>query len=65
MSEILFKEKDPRSYVEMLFEFSPLFMKLVAEQFPDCSTKKMWEWLGLDTSLDARAMMDELKRRTS
>ncbi len=65
VSEILFKEKDSRSYVEMLFEFSPLFMQLVAEQVPDCSTRKLGEWLGLDTSLDARAVMDELKRRTS
>lgn len=49
----------------MLFEFSPLFMKLVAEQVPDCSTRKMGEWLGLDTGLDARAVRDELKRRAS
>jgi len=65
VGEFLFKEKDPRSYVEMLFELSPLFMQLVAEQVPDCSIRKLGEWLGLDTSLDARAVMDELKRRAS
>ena len=47
----------------MLYDLSPNFMKLVEAQMPDCSVRKFGEWLGLDTSMDAQAVMDEISRR--
>jgi hypothetical protein len=38
-------------------------MALVAAQVPDCSVRKFGEWLGLDTTIDASTIMDEIIRR--
>jgi hypothetical protein len=47
----------------MLYVLSPNFMALVAKQVPDCSIRKFGEWLGLDNSIDASSIMDEIIRR--
>jgi hypothetical protein len=63
--EVLFSDPDPCSYVDMLFKLSPNFMNLVAEQIPNTSTRKFGEWVGLDTSIDASAVIQEITRRKS
>jgi transcriptional regulator with XRE-family HTH domain len=63
LQNILLGNGDPRSYVDMLYALSPNFMALVAKQVPDCSTRKFGEWFGLDNSIDASAIMDEIIRR--
>ncbi len=63
LRKILFSHKDPRHYVEMLYDLSPNFMKLIETQVTQCSVRKFGEWLGLDVSMDAQAVMDEISRR--
>jgi len=64
LRDILFSKNDPRHYVDTLYALSPKFMKLVAEQVPDCSLRKFGEWLGLEgSSIDAKAVMNEIARR--
>ncbi len=62
VEEILFRDNDPRRYIGMLRDLSPLFIDLISKQIPDCSTRKFAEWLGLSTSIDAKAVMEELER---
>ncbi len=62
VEEILFKDKNPRRYISMLRELSPLFIDLISKQIPDCSIRKFAEWLGLSTSINAKAVMEELER---
>jgi transcriptional regulator with XRE-family HTH domain len=59
----LYDGYDPRKYVDNLFNLSPRFMELISTQVPDCSVRKLGEWLGLDTSVDAQAVMEEIRRR--
>ena len=60
--EILFSDDDPRHYVDMLYALSPNFMRLVTEQVPVCSPRRLGEWLGVESSMDAKAVMEELVR---
>jgi transcriptional regulator with XRE-family HTH domain len=57
------KDESPRTYIENLYSLSPNLMRLVEQQVPDCSVRKLGEWLGVDTSIDAQAIMDEIARR--
>jgi len=63
LREILFSHEDPWHYVDMLYDLSPKFMKLIEAQVPDCSIRKFGEWLGLDTFMDAQTVMNEISRR--
>lgn len=63
LHDILFSRNDHRHYVDMLSRLSPNFMNLVAEQVPECSLRKLGEWLGLETSMDAQMVMDEIMRK--
>jgi transcriptional regulator with XRE-family HTH domain len=63
LQKVLMSSDDPRSYVDMLYALSPNFTSLVAKQVPNCSVRKFGEWLGLDNSLDASAIMEEFIRR--
>lgn len=61
--QILFSHEDSRHYVEGLYALSPNFMSLIEQQVPECSIRKFGEWLGLDTTMDAQSVMDEIARR--
>lgn len=62
LREILYKEPDPRGFVGMLYELSPHFMKLVKENVAGATVRKVGEWLGLDTTIDDRTIIDEINR---
>jgi hypothetical protein len=63
LRDILFFKNDPRNFVDMLSELSPNFFSLISNLVPECSIRKFGEWLGLDTSMDSQAVMDEIVRR--
>lgn len=65
LRDLLFTHDDSRHYVELLYTLSPNFMSLVEQQVPQCSLRKFGEWLGLETSMDAEVVMDEILRRKS
>jgi len=65
VSEILFNDGDARRYIEQLRKLSPGFTELVANQAPDASLRKLGEWLGLDSSIDAKSVVGELQRITT
>lgn len=60
--DILFDKSDARKYIETLCELSPDFIDLVAKQTPNVSLRKLGEWLGLDNTIDAKAILGELQR---
>jgi transcriptional regulator with XRE-family HTH domain len=62
VSGIIFGDGDPRSYVARLNKFSPRFVMLVAEQKKTASIRKIGEWLGLSSAIDAQAVVEELGR---
>ncbi len=63
IKDILFSDYDPHRFVDILSVLSPKFMQLLEEQIPHCSIRKFAEWIGLETSMDAQLVMDEIKRR--
>lgn len=63
LRDVLFSKNEHRHYVDMLYGFSPNFMNLVEDQVPDCSLRKLGEWLGLSSSIDAKVVMDEIAWR--
>ena len=65
LRQILFSHEDSRHYVETLYKLSPNFMDLIKQQIPECTVRKFGEWLGLDTSMDAQAVMEEISRSKS
>ncbi|MBI5073986.1 MAG: helix-turn-helix domain-containing protein [Nitrospirae bacterium] len=62
VNEVLFTDGDARSYIEKLHILSPKFTSLVAAQAPEASLRKLGEWLGLDSSIDAQSVLSELRR---
>ena len=65
LRKILFPNDDPRHYVDMLYNFSPNFMSLIEKQIPEYSIRKSGELLGLDNTIDAKAVISEIIRRNS
>jgi transcriptional regulator with XRE-family HTH domain len=61
LREIIFQKSDPRSFVKMLFELSPHFMNLVKTNMNGTTVRKVGEWLGLDSTIDTKAVIDEIK----
>lgn len=62
VGEIIFSDGDARSYISKLHRLSPRFVALVAEQVEHGSIRKIGEWLGLDSSMDAQVVVEELRR---
>jgi transcriptional regulator with XRE-family HTH domain len=60
--DILYGHGDVGAYVKILRTFSPKFFDLVAMQMRDVSTRKLGEWFGLDTSLDAREVRRQIEK---
>ncbi|MBW2027315.1 MAG: hypothetical protein JRI90_18635 [Deltaproteobacteria bacterium] len=62
IGDILFKDKDARRYVHILRTLSPLFIDIVARNISKVTTRKVGEWLGLESQLDAKQVIDELQK---
>jgi transcriptional regulator with XRE-family HTH domain len=60
--EVLYRESDPRHFVKMLFELSPHFMNIVKNAIPGSTIRKVGEWLGLDSTIDIKTVVDEINR---
>jgi transcriptional regulator with XRE-family HTH domain len=58
--DVLFKDADPRHFVKALFELTPHFMSIVRKGIPGATTRKVGEWLGLDSTLDVATVIDEI-----
>lgn len=62
IGDILFKEKDPRSYIYNLKELSPLLFEIVSKLIDNVTTRKSGEWLGLESEIDAKQAIEELRK---
>jgi len=62
IGEILFKEREARDYVEWLKALSPNFVKILVAQIDSASHRRISEWLGLESTLDGKLVIHELKR---
>jgi len=62
IGDILFKDKDPGEYIHVLNALSPLFLDIVARNIGKVTTRKAGEWLGLESKLDAKQVIDELQK---
>ena len=62
IGDILFKEKDPRSYIHNLKALSPLFFEIVTRLIDNVTTRKTGEWLGLESEIDAKQAIVELRK---
>jgi hypothetical protein len=62
VGDILFEDQDPKCYIQNLKSLTPIFFEIVSNQINNITTRKMAEWLSLESSLDAREVLDEWKR---
>jgi transcriptional regulator with XRE-family HTH domain len=62
IGEILFKEREARDYVHWLNALSPNLVRILVAQIDSASNRRISEWLGLDSSLDGKLVIHELKR---
>jgi len=60
IGNILFEKDDPRKFLKMLRKLSPLFMKVIEQQFEDLTNRKLKDLLNLDSELDAKLIKSEL-----
>lgn len=65
IGDILFKDQDPRSYIHNVRMLSPLFFDIVSKLMNNVTTRKVGEWLGLESSLDAKQAIEEMRNATS
>lgn len=62
IGDILFEANEPRAYVDTLLMLSPLFVHTILNQIDGLTYRKLAELLGLEGSMDAEAVKDELMR---
>lgn len=62
IGEILFRENEARSYIQHLQTLSPLFIDVAVGQIKNATTRKIGDWFGLESRLDAEQVMAELQR---
>jgi len=62
IGEVLFKSGDVREYIERLSVLTPLFLNIVVKQLNNASKRKVGEWLGLESLLDAEQALEELEK---
>ena len=62
IGSILFESDDPRYYIEKISDFSTHFIKTIYNQMNNMSYRKLGELLGLETSLDAKVVKEELSK---
>jgi len=62
IGNILFDVEDVREHIARLKVLSPLFVGILKEQIDTATPRKVAEWLGLESMLDGKQVVDELKR---
>ena len=62
IGDVLFKEQDARAFLANLMRFSPLFFEILLNQVQNATTRKVGEWLGLESILDTDQVLRELRR---
>jgi transcriptional regulator with XRE-family HTH domain len=62
IGNVLFHDGDARDYIETLNLLSPLLIKILLNQIGHATTRKYTEWLGLESTLDGKQAIGELKR---
>jgi transcriptional regulator with XRE-family HTH domain len=62
IGDILFENEDPKCYVDNLKALTPLFFDIVSQQMNNVTTRKIGEWLGLESSLDVKEVIEEWTR---
>ena len=62
IGKILFDVEDVREHITRLKALSPLFVDILRNQIDNASSRKTAEWLGLESMLDGKQVIDELKR---
>jgi transcriptional regulator with XRE-family HTH domain len=62
IGDILFEDQDPQCYVNQLKTLTPLFFEIVSQQISNATTRKIGEWLGLESSLDVKEVIEEWRR---
>jgi transcriptional regulator with XRE-family HTH domain len=61
IGDILFKDHDPSQYIQKLRTLSPLFIDIVLKQINNATITKAGEWLGLESILDIKQVIEELR----
>lgn len=61
-NKILFDAEDVREHIPRLNTLSPLFVKILKDQIENATPRKVAEWLGLESMLDGKQVVNELKR---
>lgn len=62
VGDILFEDQDLKCYVDNLKTLTPLFFDIVSQQIDNVTTRKIGEWLGLESSLDLKEVIEEWRR---
>ena len=62
IGKILFDVEDVREHITRLKALSPLFVEILKDQIENATPRKFAEWLGLESMLDGKQVIDELKR---
>jgi len=62
IGNILFKEKEPRDFVNTIKQLSPLFIQIILDQINGLTNRKLGEILGIENLADAKIVKDELVR---
>lgn len=62
LGNILFDVEDVREHITRLKALSPLFVEILRNQIDNASPRKTAEWLGMESMLDGKQVIDELKR---
>ena len=62
VGDILVEDQDPKCYIDKLKTLTPLFFDIVSQQIDSVATRKMGEWLGLESSLDVKEVIEEWRR---
>ena len=62
IGNILFDVEDVREHITRLKVLSPLFVEILKEQIDNTTPRKAAELVGLESMLDGKQVVDELKR---
>lgn len=62
IGEILFQSQHPRDYIDRLKGLTPLFVEILSAQIDNATTRRCTDWLGLESTLDGKQVIEELRR---